>query len=138
MMTDRKTKLLRAAFLVGAITDALAVIPMLSPTVAHLMMGWEGMNEPYRFAMGYAASLMTGWTALLIWAYRSPVERAFVAVLTIIVIAGLAITEIVGVLYGALPAPRMIPTWILQAVLLSLFAYAYFYPSLAKANGVSS
>ena len=61
---------------------------MLSPTVARLMLGFENMGGPYRFAMGYAASLMTGWTALLLWAYRKPVERAFVAVITMIVIAG--------------------------------------------------
>jgi len=131
-MTNRQTQLLRAAFLTGAITDALAVIPMLSPAVAHLMMGFEDMNEPYRFAMGYAASLMTGWTALLLWAYQKPIERAFVAVLTILVIAGLAAIEIISVMYGMLPAARMIPTWILQSILLGLFAYAYFYPSLKR------
>lgn len=127
-MTDRHSRLLRTAFLVGAITDTLAVIPMLSPTVAHLMMGFEEMGEPYRFAMGYAAALMTGWTALLVWAYQKPVERNFVAALTILVIAGLVATEIVTVLYGTLAAARMMPTWILQSILPGLFAYAYFYP----------
>lgn len=131
-MTNRKIQLLRAAFLTGAITDALAVIPMLSPAMAHLMMGFEDLNESYRFAMGYAASLMTGWTALLIWAYQKPAERAFVAVLTILVIAGLVATEIASVMYGTLSAARMIPTWILQAILLGLFAFAYFYPSLKR------
>ena len=46
-MTDRQIKLLRAAFLAGAITDALAMIPMLSPDMAHLMMGFEDVSEPY-------------------------------------------------------------------------------------------
>jgi len=80
--------------------------------------------------MGYAASLMMGWTALLLWAYRRPVERSFVAILTMLVIAGLAATEIATVLFGTLPAARMISTWILQAMLLGFFAFAYFYPSL--------
>lgn len=128
-MTDRQTRLLRAAFLVGALTDALAVIPMLSPAMAQLILGFDDVSEPYMFAMGYAASLMIGWTALLLWAYRKPVERAFVAVLTMLVIAGLVATEIVTVLFGALSASRMIPTWILQAILLGLFSCAYFYPS---------
>jgi hypothetical protein len=39
-MTDRQVWLLRAAFLTGAITDALAVIPMLSPAVARLILGF--------------------------------------------------------------------------------------------------
>lgn len=127
-MTERHAYLLRAAFFTGAITDALAVIPMLSPAAARLMLGFESMGGPYRFAMGYAASLMTGWAALLLWAYRKPVERAFVAALTILVIAGCVITEIAAVLFGALPAARIMPTWILQAALLALFACAYFYP----------
>lgn len=131
-MADRRNQLLRAAFLAGALTDALAVIPMLSPSVARWILGFEDMSEPYRFAMGYAASLMTGWTALLLWAYQKPVERAFVAVLTMLVIAGLVATEIVAVLFGTLPAARMIPTWILQAMLLGFFAYSYFYPSLKR------
>jgi hypothetical protein len=131
-MTDQQIKFLRAAFLIGAITDAMAVIPMLSPAMAHLMTGLEDMNEAYRFALGYAAALMTGWTALLLWAYQKPVERAFVAALTIIVIAGLAITEIATVMFGTLTATRMIPTWILQTSLLGLFAFAYFYPTLRR------
>lgn len=55
IMADRQTQLLRTAFLVGAITDALAVVPMLSPAVAYLVMGFEDVSDPYRFAMGYAA-----------------------------------------------------------------------------------
>lgn len=129
-MTDRQIQLLRTAFLASALTDALAVIPMLSPAMAHFILGFEDMNAPYRFAMGYAASLMTGWTALLLWAYQKPVERAFVAVLTIIVIAGLVVTEIAAVMFGMLPTSRLIPTWILQAALLVLLSSAYLYPSM--------
>ncbi|HUI25429.1 MAG TPA: hypothetical protein VL403_05035 [Candidatus Kryptonia bacterium] len=131
-MIDRQAQLLRAAFLAGAVTDALAVIPMLFPPMARLLWGFEDLGGPYRFAMGYGASLMAAWTALLLWAYQRPIERAFVAALTVFVIYGLAATEIVAVLSGALPGWRMIPTWALQAVLLTLFATAYHYPALSK------
>jgi hypothetical protein len=131
-MADRQAQLLRTAFLAGALTDALAVIPMLSQAMAHFILGFEDVSEPYRFAMGYAAALMTGWTALLLWAYQRPIERAFVAVLTMFVVVGLVTTEIVSVLFGTLTAVRMMPTWILQAMLLCLFAFAYFYPFLKR------
>lgn len=131
-MHDRRARLLRAAFLTGAVTDALAVIPMLVPPVARLVWGFEDVGGPYRFAMGYGASLMAAWTALLLWAYREPIERAFVAPLTILVIYGLIATEVAAVVSGALPAWRMIPTWVLQAVLLGLFATAYHYPLRAR------
>jgi hypothetical protein len=131
-MHERRARLLRTAFLVGAVTDAVAVVPMLCPAVARLLWGFEDVGGPYRFAMGYGASLMTAWTVLLVWAWQRPLERAFVAALTVLVIYGLVATEIAAVVAGTLPAWRMVPTWVLQAGLLGLFATAYHYPRLAR------
>lgn len=127
-MDDRRAQLLRTAFLAGAVTDGLALVPMLSPSMARLLWGFDDVGGAYRFAMGYGASLMAAWTVLLAWAYRRPTERAFVAALTVLVIYGLVATEIMAVATGTLPAWRMAPTWVLQAVLLALFAGAYHYP----------
>lgn len=123
----QRERLLRAAFLAGAVTDALAVIPMLVPPIARLVWGFDDAGGAYRFAMGYGASLMAAWTALLLWARQRPAERAFVAALTVGVIYGLVATEIAAVLSGAMPVWRMVPTWVLQAGLLGLFATAYHY-----------
>lgn len=124
-MIERRARLLRTAFAAGAVTDALAIIPMLFPPVARVLWGFDDPGGAYRFAMGYAASLMGGWTALLIWAHRRPTERDAVAALTVFVIFGLVATEIAAVSSGALSAWRMAPTWILQAVLVGLFGVAY-------------
>lgn len=129
---DQQERLLRAAFMVGAVTDAAALLPMLFPPLAALLWGFEDTSGSYRFAMGYGASLMLGWTFLLLWAYRRPIERRFVAALTVLVIYGLVLTEVLAVRSGALEAWRMIPTWFLQACLLTLFATAYHYPSLRR------
>jgi hypothetical protein len=129
---DKQITLLKAAFIAGAITDALALVPMLVPQAAALMWGFDAAGSEYRFAMGYGAALMAGWTGLLLWAYQSPYERRFVAALTVFVIYGLALTEIVAVASGAMAAWRMVPTWILQAALLALFASAYHYPFLER------
>ncbi len=75
---------------------------------------------------------MAAWTVLLLCAWRRPIERAFVAALTVFVIYGLVATEVVVVLSGGLPAWRMAPTWVLQASLLTLFATAYHYPGLER------
>jgi hypothetical protein len=125
-------KLLRTAFLAGAVTDALALFPMLVPPLAALLWGFEDVSGAYRFAMGYGASLMLGWTALLIWAYQRPLERRFVAALTVLVIYGLVATEIVAVATGRLALWRMLPTWILQATLLVLFAGGFHYATLQR------
>jgi hypothetical protein len=129
---DRQAHLLRRAFLLGAITDALALVPMLVPGMAELLWGFTDPSGAYWFAMGYGASLMLGWTGLLVWAYQHPVERRFVAALTVLVIYGLVLTEGVAVASGYLEAWRMIPTWCLQGILLLLFASAYHYPSLKR------
>jgi hypothetical protein len=131
-MDERRAQLLRTAFLVGAVTDALALIPMLSPSMARLLWGFDDPGGAYRFAMGYGASLMAAWTALLVWAARRPSERAFVAALTVMVIYELVATEIVAVATGTMPAWRVAPTWALQGALVALFAAAYHYPSLAR------
>jgi hypothetical protein len=130
-MDDRRARLFRTAFLAGAVTDALALGPMLSRPMARLLWGFDASDGAYRFAMGYGASLMAAWTLLLLWAYRRPLERAFVAALTVFVIYGLVATEIAAVMTGALPAWRMVPTWTLQAGLLALFATAYHHPQVA-------
>jgi len=105
---------------------------MLWPELATLLWGFRDVSVGYRFAMGYGASLMLGWTLLLVWAYRRPVERRFVAALTALVIFGLILTEVVAVHSGTLEARRMIPTWCVQAVLLVLFAGAYHFRSLRR------
>ena len=125
-MPSRET-LLRTAFLAGAITDALAVVPMVLPPLARSVWGLDTASGAYRFAIGYAAALMLGWTALLVWAFQRPIERSGVAALTVLVIWGLVATEIVAVATGGLALWRAIPTWCLQAMLLSLFAAGYHY-----------
>jgi hypothetical protein len=126
----RQEKILQVAFLVGAITDALAILPMLFPPLARLLWGFEGTSGSYQFAMGYGASLMLGWTALLIWAYQKPLKRKAIAALTVLVIYGLVLTEIAAVLTGHIAVWRMLPTWLLQAVLVGLFAGGFHYSRL--------
>lgn len=63
-MNPREERLLRTAFFAGALTDAGALLPMLFPPLAGLVWGFHDVSGSYRFAMGYGASLMLGWTAL--------------------------------------------------------------------------
>jgi hypothetical protein len=126
-MNARQERLLRIAFLAGAVTDAGALLPMIFSQLANLAWGLRDVSGNYRFAMEYGASLMLGWTVLLLWAYRRPIERRFVAVLTMLVIGGLILTEVVAVHSSVLEAKRMVPTWCLQALLFVLFARAYYF-----------
>lgn len=67
---------------------------------------------------------MLGWTLLLVWASRRPLERRIVAPLTFLVVSGLVGAEIAGAEAGVVDAWRLVPTWCLQACLLLLFGWA--------------
>jgi hypothetical protein len=75
---ETATLLVKVAFLVGAITDGLAVIPMLSRRAGVVLFGGDASREgaAYRYAMGMAAALMAGWTGLLIWGAAQQSLRA--------------------------------------------------------------
>lgn len=120
----REKRILRAVFLAGAVTDAIALLPMLLPSLAIRLWGVHDVSGSYRVAMGCAASLMLGWTILLVWASREPLERRAVAPLTLLVISGIVVAEVVGTVSGILDAWRLVPTWCLQAVLIILFVRA--------------
>ena len=128
-MENKQAQLLRVAFATGAIIDALALWPMVFPALGKVLWGIEDASGSYRFAMGYGAALMLGWTGLLIWAYQRPIERRMIAALTILVIGGFVVTEITCVMAGSMALWRMVPSWILQATLLGMFGIGYHYPN---------
>jgi len=119
---------LRASYWVGAVADAIVGVLMLFPRAGRTIYGITDF-EPgpdYRYAMGLGASLMLGWTVLLLWADRRPVERSGILLITILVIFGLASASAYAVMSGLIALPRMIPTWGFQAFLVALFSYSYF------------
>lgn len=52
--------LLKLSFLVGAVTDGLAVVPMMHPAVSAALFGANAakLGVEYRYAMGIGASFM--------------------------------------------------------------------------------
>ena len=120
---------LRISYWVGAVTDGLAALQMLFPPLFAFGMGLPAFDpgSDYRYAMGMGASLMLGWTALLLWADRKPLERKGVLLLSVFpVIAGLAANEAYAVAAGFLPLAAVLPIWALQAALAALFLVSYW------------
>ena len=122
---DDSEKLLRDAFAAGAVTDAAALVPMLSPAMARIFWGLDDLDGKYRYAMGFGSALMAGWTSLLAWAYLKPRERRFVSILTIQVILGFVAVEILAVRKSVIKPAKMVPSWMMQAALTGLFALGY-------------
>jgi hypothetical protein len=128
MKMDDAVRWLRISYWAGAILDALAALSMLSPEVFAATNGLQNFHPgiEYRYAMGMGASLMLGWTALLLWADRKPLERKGVLLITLLpVVLGLALNEIVAVRGGFLSIWMTVPVWFVQAVITSLFIFSY-------------
>lgn len=119
--------LARAACIIGGLFDGLMVVPMLLPSVGGRLFGLEGFlpGADYRYAMDVAASLMLGWTLLLFWASRRPLERASVLLLTAIVVVSLMLAGSHAVLSGFVPPRKMLPVFVLQSALTVLFLTSY-------------
>lgn len=111
IVIKRKILWLRIAFYLGAFADGLMVIEVLVS------------DESSKFI---AATLMAGWTLLLIWASIKPVERKDVITLTIFVIIGLIYGGIYYYLQGGKTIEQMIPIWIMQSILLVLYVFNFF------------
>ena len=125
MENKKAASWLKLSFLVGMITDALALIPMLFPPMARLFWGFDNFSGIYYFAMGYGASLMLAWTILLYWAYRKPLERRCIALFTSFIIICFVITEIFAVSNGYIQLKKVVPSFALQAILLVIFNYSF-------------
>lgn len=121
---------LKASYIAGAAADGLVGILMLIP---------ERMGETeFRYPMGLGASLMFGWTALLLWAKKRPMERRGVLVLTIFpVISGLVATGIWAAVAGHFPLQKTVPSAILGSALIALMGFSYWKATVAENQGVT-
>ena len=136
---QKTTILLRISYWFGAVLDGVMIIPMLFHRIGGAMFGIEHFEpgNDYRYAMMVGASLMLGWTVLLIWADRNPIERKGVILITAVpVVIGMVLAGAFAVSTGFIRVQRMIPTWVIQAILLFIFLYSYFATS--KENVVSA
>jgi len=79
----------------------------------------------YRYAMYMGARLMFGWTVLLLWAERKPLERKGVLLVTLLVIVGEAATQAWGIAVGFVPFQTLLPAFGLQIMLGTLFIFSY-------------
>jgi len=90
-------------YYLGIAADALWAVALLIPSVLGILLGNPNFNPDLqsRLIMGIGGSLMTGWTLLLYWAVRKPIERRMVALLTAFpVVFGLFFVALLGYLGG--------------------------------------
>ena len=99
---EQKTRifLIKLPYWLGIVADALWAVGLLYPPVFGLLTGNPDFNPDMQMqlVMGIGGSLMTGWTLLLVWAVRRPIERRVVILLTALVVLGMFIITLIGVL----------------------------------------
>lgn len=104
MNEQKRMFLIRFPYWLGIAADAFWAVGLLFPQVFGILIGESDFNPDLqlRLIMGIGGTLMTGWTFLLLWAVRNPVERRVVILLTAFpVVFGLFIVTLVGVIEGS-------------------------------------
>ena len=126
---EKEVRWLKASYIVGAVADGLIGILMLLP-------GRMGEAE-FRYPRGLGSSVMLGWTALLLWAYKRPMERKGVLLLTIFpVISGLMATGIWAVAAGHFAVQKIVPSSILGTALILLMGFSYRKATRGSSDGI--
>lgn len=124
---DSKIRWLRISYWVGAVVDGLAAVMMLFPELFLVFSGVDLTPDAgLRVGMRWGAPLMIGWTVLLIWADRKPMERKGVLLITLFpVVAGFAIFWVAIIAVGLSSIGNAIPNLIIEAALAALFGLSY-------------
>lgn len=132
--TEEAARWLRRSYWAGALVDAVAWLGMAVPALYGPTLRFDRDFDRERYEFAYAmltgAPLMAGWTVLLLWADRKPLERRGILPITIVpVVAGLMANDAQAVRAGRLSSLSVSPVRALQLGRVALFCY-----SLAKAQ----
>lgn len=123
-------KLLITSYWIAIIADAFAAILLFSPKIANMVLQPRPfeISEAYLYVSRIAGSLMCGWTMLLVWAKRKPIERAGILILTVFpVVFLLTLAAIFVVKSNQIALSKMIPIFILYIVVFALFIPSYLW-----------
>lgn len=125
---------LRRSYRYAAFVDAIAAVGMVHPKLYGPTLRFDKRfrrtGPEFAYAMRTGAPLMAGWTVLLMWADRKPLERRGVLPITVLpVVAGTMANDAYAVRAGRLSGRSVAPVRAVQLGLVGLFGY-----SLARAR----
>ncbi|HEX2994006.1 MAG TPA: hypothetical protein VHP14_04250 [Anaerolineales bacterium] len=115
---------LRIAYWWGVLADVVSAVLMLFPNLFLRVMNFNiTPGRDFAFGLSYGAPLMIGWTILLFWADRKPVERKDILLLTLPIIIGYIVIEIFAISTGTISVGSALP---LLAMQIGLFLFIIF------------
>jgi uncharacterized membrane protein YqgA involved in biofilm formation len=112
----RQMFLIKLPYWLGIGADALWAVLLFFPSIYGNLMGITDYNPDFQIKqiMGVGGVLMTGWTFLLLWAVKKPIERRFVIFLTAFpVVFGLILIVLRNISVG-----NTLPVWILVKTII--------------------
>lgn len=132
---SKRMFLIKFPYWLGIGADALWAIAFFFPFLYGNLVGNPDFiaNFETKQILRIAGTLMAGWTILLLWAVRNPIERRVVILLTAFpVVFGLILVELTGYFIG-----RTTPIWVIvkTIVLFTLMIISYFLAK--KENRIS-
>ena len=104
MTAQKKIKIIQIICWAGAAADSLWVVALIWPAFYSCLTGNLILQTDVtlRLIMGVAASLMAGWTVLLVWVSKDPIARRSVLLFTAFpAIAGLSVVTLWDILNGS-------------------------------------
>jgi hypothetical protein len=123
-------KLLLICYWMGIVADAIATVLLFSPKVANFVLQPQPfeVSSMYLYVSRVAGGLMLGWTVLLVWAQRKPVERVDVLLMTLIpVVTILAIAAVLMARSNQISFARMLPMFAFYAAAFAMYIPAYLW-----------
>ena len=130
MLDNHKILLLRVAYWFGAILDVLTFILMIAPSIGLGIFNSEGIQygSEYLYVTAMGAPLMIGWTVLLIWADRKPIERKGIILITLFpVMTGLIAGNIILYFLEITSWIDFISRLVVQSMVVVIFSTVYWF-----------
>ena len=116
---EKKIIFIRFTYWYGAFLDLLVFLDMIISIIFEFSVTMTNVSTDvsYKYQTGTGAFLMLGWTILLVWADRKPIERKDILLLTAIpVIVGIMVINILFTY-----------VWFLSVITLIVFIIAYLF-----------
>ena len=129
----KKESYLRICYWWGIIADTLLSIEMFTSAFIGALSPFKGLGmtiqggPEYQYAISIAATFMIGWSILLFWADRKPIERKEILLLLVPVIIGLRISVLWGYNMGVIRIETLIFDTITSFLYLTFILISYYH-----------
>ena len=125
MKDQQRMFLIKVPYWLGIAADALWALALFFPSIFAILTGTPKFNPDLdtKLIMGIGGTLMTGWTFLLLWAVKKPIERRGVILLTAFpVVFGMFIITLIQLFNG-----KSIIIWAMVKTLILFTSMIYSY-----------